>query len=291
MSKTDGIAVGIAAANAKIAARANDGSSPPETFLPASTEAGVWQPTPPAFGPGLFLQWRNVTPFGIERGDQFRPGPPPALTSERYRRAYDEVRRLGDVSSTARPQDRVDVVLFYAALPPSQVWNATAQQVSAERAMSISDKARAFALLNMAISDALVAVFDMKYVYVFWRPVTAIRAGDVDGNPNTDGDAAWTPFITTPSFPSYASAHGAGSGAAARVLTQLFGAAGHSITLSAPAVPGVVLHYTAFRDMTDDVSDARVYGGIHFRFDQDEGDTLGRKVGRYVVAHRLRRRP
>jgi hypothetical protein len=121
--------------------------------------------------------------------------------------------------------------------------------------------------------------------------VTAIRAGDVDGNPNTDGDPAWTPFITTPSFPSYASAHGAGSGAAARVLTQLFGAAGHSITLSAPAVPGVVLHYTAFRDMTDDVSDARVYGGIHFRFDQDEGDTLGRKVGRYVVAHRLRRRP
>lgn len=164
----------------------------------------------------------------------------------------------------------------------------TAQQVGAEHQMSISDKARAFALMNMATSDALVAVFDTKYFYVFWRPVTAIHAGDADGNPKTEGDSAWMPFITTPSFPSYASAHGAGSGAAARVLTQLFGAAGHAITLSTPAVPGVILQYTAFQEMTDDVSDARVYGGIHFRFDQDEGERLGREVGQYVIAHNLR---
>lgn len=116
-SKADGITVGLAAANAMIAARANDGSSPPQTFLPSSSDPGVWQRTPPAFGPGLFLQWQNVTPFGIERSDQFRLDPPPELTSERYRRAYDEVRTVGEINSAARPQDRTDVALFYAALP------------------------------------------------------------------------------------------------------------------------------------------------------------------------------
>ena len=288
VAKTDGMNAGEAAGNAMIAARANDGSSPLETFLPASTDPGVWQPTPPAFGPGLFLNWGTVTPFGIQRGDQFRLGPPPALTSEQYRKAYDEVKMVGEVNSAARPQDRTDVAHFYAAATPVQVWNATAQQVIAERAISISAEARAYALLNMAMSDALVAVFDTKYFYVFWRPVTAIRAGDADGNPNTDGDTAWTPLINTPSFPSYASAHGSASGAAAKVLSRLFSAAGHTITLSNPALPGLALHYTTFRQITDDVSDARVYGGIHFRFDQDEGNTLGREVGRYVLNHNLR---
>jgi hypothetical protein len=288
-SKTAGVTAGVAAAQAMIAARANDGSSPPQTFLPSSSDPGVWQPTPPAFGPGLFLHWRDVTPFGIDRSDQFRLDPPPALDSQRYRKAYDEVKTVGEIGSTMRPQDRTDVALFYAALSPAQVWNITAQQVIDERETSISRKARAFALMNMAISDALVSVFDTKYFYVFWRPVTAIRAGDADGNPKTEGDAAWTPLIATPSFPSYASAHGAGSGAAAKVLTFLFGAGGHRIALSTPAVQGVTLHYTTFQEMTDDVSDARVYGGIHFRFDQDGGDKLGRQVGRYIVDHKLRR--
>src|SRR5262249_18383124 len=245
---------------------------------------------PPAFGPGILLNWRNVTPFGIKRSDQFRLDPPPALTSQRYRKDYEEVKAIGELNSTERPQDRIDVTRYYASTPPPQVFNAVLQQVSAEHPMSLTRKARAFALLNMAISDALVSVFDTKYFYVFWRPVTAIRAGDADGNPKTQGDAAWTPFITTPSFPSYASAHGSGSGAAAKVLSLLFGPAGHTITLSNPAVPGVTLHYTAFRQMTNDVSDARVYGGIHFRFDQDAGNRLGRDVRRYVVHHNLRPR-
>jgi hypothetical protein len=288
-SKADGIAVGIAVANAMIALRANDGSAPLQTFLPSSTDPGVWQPTPPANGPGLFLNWRNVTPFGIESSDQFRLGPPPALTSERYTKDYDEVKRVGEQNSAARPQDRADVAIFYAAAAPTQVWNAAAQQVSIERPLSLSAKARAFALLNMAISDALVSIFDTKYFYVFWRPVTAIRAGDSDGNPKTEGDTGWTPFITTPSFPSYASAHASGSGAAAKVLELLFGEGGHAITLSYPTVPGVILRYTTFRQITGDIDDARVYGGIHFRFDQEEGGKLGRRVGRYVVKHYLGR--
>ena len=287
-SKTDGLAVGAAAAAAMIALRANDGSAPPQTFLPASSDPGVWQPTPPAFGPGILLNWRNVTPFALERADQFRLGPPPALTSERYRRDYDEVKTLGDVNSTTRPPDRAAVVHFYAAVPPSQVFNQAVQQLSAAQGLSLVEEARAFALINMAISDALVAIFDTKYFYVFWRPVTAIRAGDTDGNPNTLGDPLWTPFITTPSFPSYASAHASGCGAAAKVAEMIFGPAGHDITLSNSAISGIVLHYTAFRDILSDVDDARIYGGIHYRFDQEEGGKLGRRVGRYVYKHELR---
>jgi hypothetical protein len=289
-AKSDGIAVGEAAADAIIRLRANDGSTPAQTFLPATTDPGVWQPTPPAFGPGILLHWRNVAPFGIKSSDQFRLRPPPLLTSQKYRKAYDEVKSVGEINSTARPKDRADVVQFYAITPPTQVFDRVAQQVSATQNRSLSENARALALINMAIADGLVAVFDTKYFYVFWRPVTAIRAGETDGNPNTEGDVNWTPFITTPSFPGYASAHAAGCGAARKVSELLFGAAGHTITLSNPALPGVVLTYTTFHDITEDVDDARVYGGIHFRFDQREGNRLGREVGEYVFEHNLRRR-
>jgi hypothetical protein len=152
----------------------------------------------------------------------------------------------------------------------------------------LAENARTFALINMAISDALVSVFETKYVYTFWRPVTAIRAGNPDGNPGTEPDTGWTPFITTPSFPGYPSAHASGSGAGRKVAELLFGPANHTITLSHPLVPDVTLHYTSFRDVSDDVDDARVYGGIHFRFDQEAGGLQGRRVGRYVVKHKLR---
>jgi hypothetical protein len=289
-AKSDGIAVGEAAADAIVKLRANDGSTPAQTFLPATTDPGVWQPTPPAFGPGILLHWRNVTPFGIKSSDQFRLRPPPALTSQKYRKAYDEVKSVGEINSTARPKDRADVAQFYALVPPTQVFDRVAQQVSAAQKRSLSENARAFALINMAIADGLVAVFDTKYFYVFWRPVTAIRAGATDGNPNTDGDVNWTPFVTTPSFPGYASAHAAGCGAARKIAELLFGAAGHTMTLSTPALPGVVLNYTTFHDLTEDVDDARVYGGIHFRFDQREGNRLGRQVGEYIYEHNLGRR-
>jgi len=287
-AKSNGIAVGEAAAAAMIALRANDGSAPAEFFDPASDEPGVWQRTPPAFGPGILLHWRNVTPFGIESSAQFRSGPPPALTSQRYRRDYDEVMRVGEVNSTARPQDRTDVARFFAVVPPTQVWNLAARQVSASQGRSLSENARAFALINMAISDALVSMFETKYHYVFWRPVTAIQRGDEDGNPRTEPDFNWTPFIATPSFPGYGSAHASGSGAARKVAELIFGAGPHSITLSHPGIPEVTLTYTSFRDITDDIDDARVYGGIHFRFDQEAGGKQGRRVGRYVYKNNLR---
>jgi hypothetical protein len=288
-SKFNGISVGEAAAAAMIALRSADGALPPEVFLPATTEAGTWQPTPPAFGPGVLLHWRNLTPFGIESSHQFRSAAPPSLRSKRYTRDYDEVYRVGSASSQERPQGRADVAVFYNAAAAVHVWNLALAQVSAVRGWSVSQNARAFALLNMAISDGLVSSMETKYHYIFWRPVTAIRAGDADGNPHTDGDPAWTPFIPTPAFPSYPSAHAAASYAARDVAERLAGSDGFVVTLSHPAVAGLQLTYLSFRDITSDIDDARVFGGIHFRFDQEAGAEQGRAVGAYIVRHWLRR--
>ena len=280
-AKQDGIAVGEAAAAALVALRTGDGSAPPEFYSPTSSAPGEWQPTPscPPAG-GTLLQWRNVRPFAIERADQFRSAPPPALTSERYARGYNEVMRVGSIDSAFRPQDRADVARFYAKTAPVPVWNSAAAQVAVEQGRSLSENARALALMSVAIVDASVSVFDTKYFYDFWRPETAIHAS---------GDTTWTPYIVTPCFPSYGSAHGTLSNAARKVLERLYGPGHHFITLSNPAVAGVVLQYESFEQITDDISDARVYGGIHFRFDQEAGSDQGRKVGAYVHHHVLQR--
>jgi hypothetical protein len=180
-------------------------------------------------------------------------------------------------------------VLFYGSSSPTLIFNLAARQVVAQEGWpSLSENARAFALINMAIGDGSFVSFFNKYHYNFWRPETAIRAGDTDGNRKTDPDPSFLPFILTPCFPSYPSNHGTLSNAGAEVLRRLYGEAGHAITLSNPAVPGIVLHYGSFRQITDDVSDARVYGGIHFRFDQTAGARLGRDVGSAVYKNNLR---
>jgi hypothetical protein len=289
-AKDAGIAVGEAAANAMIALRADDGSAPPEFFAPPSSNPGDWQVTPscPAAG-GAFLQWRNVTPFGIERADQFRSDPPPALTSSRYARSFNEVKSVGAVNSTERPQDRSDVALLYAAVTATVVWNIVTSQVVAAESASLSEEAHVFALVDMAVSDAAVAVFDTKYHYNFWRPETAIHFADTDDNPRTDVDTSFMPFITTPCFPSYPSAHGTLSTAAREVLDRLYGDSHWSITVSSQAL-GITLSYRTLRQITDDIADARVYGGIHFRFDQEEGAEQGRRIGEYIYRHHLKPR-
>jgi len=288
-SKTAGIAVGEAAAAAMIALRAADGSGTAAFYVPISSDPGQWQLTPscPPAG-GILLHWGNVTPFAIQSSDQFRSDPPPALFSNKYRFDYNEVKAVGDVNSIERPADRTDVARFYAAVPPVAVWNPAARQVIAAHEASVSENARTLALLNMAISDALVSTFDTKYHYTFWRPETAIRAGDLDGNPKTDPAAGFVPLIITPCFPSYPSAHASGSNAARKVLESLFGSGRHSITLSNATLPGIILNYTRFKEITDDIDDARVYGGIHFRFDQEAGARQGRRVAKYVYRHKLR---
>jgi hypothetical protein len=294
--KSDGVAVGDAAANAMIALRANDGSSPAQFKIPGPVVPGEWQATPSCpkmngIGVGVFFQWGNVTPFGIPSVSEFLLDPPPALDSNQYAKAYNEVKTVGSASanSTERPQDRANVVLFYAASSPTFVFNQAARQVVAqEGGHSLSENARAFALINMAIGDGSFASFFNKYHYNFWRPETAIHAGNTDGNRKTDADPNWVPFIPAPCFPGYPSNHGSLSNAGAEVLRRLYGEAGHAITLSNPAVPTIVLHYGSFRQITEDISDARVYGGIHFRTDQDAGARLGRAVGTAVYKINLR---
>ena len=287
---------GIAAANAMIAQRDGDGSFPLTNQLPGAVAPGVWQTTtaPPCTAAGgQFFNWKDVKPFGIPSAADFILGPPPSLTSNEYAKDYNEVKTVGIAGSTAaRPQDRSDVARFYASSSPTFVMNSAARQVAAAQGRSLSENAHDLALLNMAISDSLVASFATKYTYNFWRPETAIRAGDTDGNAKTAPDTTYATFIATPCFPSYPSNHASGTNGGAEVLRRLYGAGGHAITISNPNVPaisGIVLHYTTFKQITNDVDDARVYGGIHFRFDQEAGGRLGRDVATYVTKHNLRK--
>ena len=187
-----------------IAARANDGSSPLEFFLPTSSDPGIWQLTPSCLAAGgVFFNWQNVTPFGIRSASQFSLGPPPALTNGRYTRAYDEVKEFGDVNSTERTQDQTNVALFYNNATPVSIFNDAARQIATMKVRSLSENARDFALINMAISDAAVATFYNKYLYQSWRPETAIHDAGDDGNDRTTPDPNFKPLITTPCFPSY----------------------------------------------------------------------------------------
>jgi len=286
-AKTDGIAVGEAAAAAMVAERTGDGSTPAQFYLPTNSDPYEWQPTPscPPAG-GAFFHWANVRPFGVLNSSQFRVDPPPALTSEEYARDFNEVLALGDINSPNRSQHNANVARIYAAQPPHQGWNSVARQIINTRDDDITDTARTLALMNMSLADAHFTVFESKYFYRTWRPETAIPRAAEDGNPNT-APSAFTPFIVTPCFPGYSSAHGAGAGAASRVLWKAYGRH-HTVTNSHPSVPGVVLTYYDLLDIVKAVSDARVYGGIHFRTDQDAAEHQGKSVAQWNLDNHLR---
>ncbi|HEY0255756.1 MAG TPA: vanadium-dependent haloperoxidase, partial [Kofleriaceae bacterium] len=181
-----------------------------------------------------------------------------------------------------------DVAKVYGAQPPHVGWNSMAQQLAHERNDSIERTARILALMNMSLSDGHVTVFESKYHYNLWRPETAIPRGAEDNNPRTTA-SAYTPLIVTPCFPAYPSAHGIGAGTASKVLRHFYGNGGHNLTNSTPSVAGVTLTYTNIEDIVQDVSDARVYGGIHFRYDQDAAEASGRQISRYNIQHWLGR--
>jgi hypothetical protein len=308
-AKTNGIATGLAAAAAMIALRVGDGAAPATFYLPPSpASAGEWITTPgcPADAAGnplggVFFNWQNVKPFGFavpstgQWSDDYLPAPPPTLTSNRYAKDYDELKRVGGVVSTERPEDRSAVARFYAALSPTYVFHSVARQLAEgrmrARKQSLTTNARILALLSIATSDSLVASFAAKYHYLYWRPVTAIRGGDTDHNSKTDADPSYAPFITTPCFPSYPSNHASGSNGAIETLRRFYGAAGHDLTVSGtiPVLGVVTLNYTSLKQISQDIDDARIYGGIHFRFDQEAGVRLGRQVAADVVKTNLER--
>ena len=250
-AKDAGVSVGEAAAAAIIAARTNDVSLVPEFYAPASTDAGQWQLTPgcPAAG-GVSLHWRNLRPFGIADAADFVAGPPPALTSIEYAKNLNEVKRVGSKNSTERSQDGTDVARFYAGSSPAYVMNLAARQVAAAQGRSMLHSARALALINMAINDGAVASFTTKYQYTLWRPETAIHGADLDGNPQTESDATWEPYILAPCFPGYTSNHGSLSASGAEVLRRIYGAGDHSIAMTNPNFPTMVFRYSEFHQIT-----------------------------------------
>lgn len=302
-AKTDGIAVGEAAAAALLALRANDGSSPAAFYLPTSSANGEWQTTPscpaadlPNAG-GQLYQWQHVTPFGISDPADFLLPAPPSLTSNQYTKAYNEVKTVGhaDADSTARSTDRAEVARLYGATSPAFALSMVARQILATRDGSLAEHARALALIMMGSNDSLIASFYNKYHYNFWRPETAIQRGATDGNAKSEGDMGYVTFINTPCFPSYPSNHASGTNAGLEMMRRLFGAAGHDITVTntVPALRSLPMatiarHYTELKQIADDVDDARVYGGIHYRFDQDGGNALGRAVATEIHQNYLR---
>jgi membrane-associated phospholipid phosphatase len=292
-AKTDGIALGMAAASAMIALRTGDGAAPPATFTPISTAAGDYQLTTNCVA-ALNYQWQNVTPFGVASAWDFLLDPPPPLGSNRYRKDYQEVQAVGSLASTSRPPDRAEVVRFYNSSSSSLLLTSALRQMAVARGTSLAQNARALALLQMAISDAFVASFLNKYHYNRWRPETGIRKGADDGDDRTEDEDGFTTFIGTPCFPSYPSNHASGTSSGLEVLRRLFGAAGHDLTLTSnvPALgslPAAVItkHYTQLGAIADDVDDARVYGGIHWRYDQVAGRALGRAIAATVVKNNL----
>jgi hypothetical protein len=290
-AKDAGIAVGQEAVIAMLLLRANDGAAGAGSLpYTPGTNPGDWQPAPPTFSPASQPGWGLVIPFGLETGSQFRLPPPPALDSGKYARDYNEVKLVGksDAGLDIRPQDRTDVARFFAVSSPVQAWNQAARQVSAVQGKTLSENARIFALLGMAICDASIAAYDSKYHYNFWRPLTAIWGGELDANHKTESDGAWFPLITTPAFPGYPSAHATLSGAARAVVERTLGKHDLAITLTSPRLPAVVLNYTDWKQICDDIDDARVYGGIHFRFEQEAGSHQGRDVANYLLEGYLR---
>lgn len=279
-AKDAGVALGEQVADRVLARRAQDGSANAVAHV-AVAAPGHWQPTPPGFLPPLAPHWGSVTPFVLDRGDQFRPPPPPALDDAIFARDIAETKRVGAADSTVRAPDRSDVARFFAA-PGPVFYNPAARQLAEARGLSLEENAGLFARLNSAMADALIACWEAKYHYDFWRPVTAIAAAAPDAIAPA---ASWTSFVLTPPFPSYPSGHACAGAAARVVLEHEFGPDGFEVTLTSPAAPELRRSYHAWEEILDDVNDARVFGGVHYRFDQEQGGELGRAVGEYDEAH------
>jgi hypothetical protein len=279
--KAAGVRVGRRVAAQLLARRANDGASAtPDPFQPG-TRAGDYQLTPPALAPTVFTHWPKVKPFVMRRANQFRPPPPPALTGPEYAAAINEVKALGAAQGSTRTPDQTQIGQFWNS-PIWATWNQIAQTAALARHSTLSQNARTFATLDLTIADSVIAFYDAKYAYHLWRPVTAIRNADADGNPDTAGDPNWTPLSTTAPDPSYPGAHGTISAAAADVLSSIFGNDG-AFSITSPALPGVARSFVSFTAAAEEAGASRIYNGNHTRLDQVAGENLGHDVAGFVL--------
>jgi hypothetical protein len=288
-AKTRGVAIGQSAAAAIIALRSDDGSAAQVAYTPG-TELGHWRPTPPPFLPALAPGWGFVTPFALRSGSRFRPDYSDYfdLAGEAYARDYDEVKSIGQLGSTTRTADQSEIARFwYESSPPG--WNRIARNVAAEQGLDLWSKARLFGLVNLALADGYISSFEAKYFYNFWRPVTAIRAGDLDGNPHTIADPEWTSFLVTPPIPDNSSGHSVAGAAVAEVLARFFDNDNiHFTTTSGAPFPGITRSFSSFSQAAQENANSRVYAGIHFRSATRDGLRQGKKIGRDVRKHFLK---
>ncbi len=292
----EGMSWGQTVADAVWAYRLNDGSAPPPPpfegvlgIVGSPAAVGGWRPTPTANAPGAGPQYASMTPWVLKRPSQFRPAPPNALTSAEYAADYNEIKVMGVYDGSGRTDDQSELVRFWAG-NAFVVWDRIAAQVSAERRLSLGENAHLFGLLHVTMADAAIACWDGKYRFVFWRPVNAIREGDADGNAATDPDPAWIPWLDvqggTPPHPEYPSGHSTASGSAAAILASMFGD-DTPVTATSDVRPGT-RSFPSFSAVTDEIADARVFGGIHFRISCIRGNALGRTVAAYVLTHAMR---
>jgi hypothetical protein len=281
-AKSNGLAVGHQVAAAVIAWRANDGRDKNPTVNdldPPAPGAGVWQPDPTR--PALGLRLPGISPLALTSASQFRPGAPYALTSQQYADDLNQVEQLGAINSTTRTPAQTEQALFWTD-HDLRVWNDGLLRLAADRGLDLVQTARMLAMAHVAGGDAMIACFDAKYHYWFWRPYQAIAAADTDGNPDTTADPSWRPLATTPNFPEYPSAHACHSTAVVTALDAFFGTDEVSMTLDSH-VTHTIRRYDRLHDIVKDVDWARVLVGFHFRTSDLVGTALGRKVGRYVA--------
>ena len=282
--KADGISIGNTVADRILALRSNDGSNAQPIPYVFGNAPGDYQSTPPNLPQQpQFTHWSRVTPFALESASQFRPGGPPRLTGDRYSDAFDQVKLLGIAGSTTATPDQALTGQFWNGAIQNY-WNEIAQTASLARGLTTAQNARLFALLNLSFADGVIAFYDAKYTYNFWRPVTAIRAAAADGNPDTEADPNWLPEVdnTTPD-PSYPGAHAVISAAGAKVLMSFFHTDHFEFSVTSEVMPGVERSFTSFPAAAEEATLSRIFAGVHFLFDLTTGQRLGSDIADFIV--------
>lgn len=283
---TAGREFGQRVANSILAARANDGSKAVVNYVP-SNQPGEWRPTPPAFAPALLPQWPVVKPIAVSNITTFRPLGPPELDSSTYADDLEQVRLLGSANNSTRTADQTSIALFWAdgagTITPPGHWNQIAADVALQERDNAFQNIRVFAALNMALCDAAIAAWDAKYTYNLWRPITAVREADKDGNSATTADPTWTPLLVTPPFSAYVSGHSSFSGAAESVLGAFFGSNTAFVVRPDPSVKLGSRSFDSFHQAAEEAGISRIYGGIHYAHDNTDGLALGRSLGQTII--------
>jgi PAP2 superfamily len=281
-AKSNGVQIGEAVAAKLLEARANDGSGAPDAYRPR-TAPGVYVPTTIT----ISSMWPNMKLFVLDNPSLFRPGPPVSLDSKEWATDYNELKDFGGQVSAKRTAQQTEIARFWLVGPPV-AYHPFVRKLAAVKQMDVVDSARLMALVSTGLTDAIIAVLDAKYHYNFWRPITAIRNGDNDGNPATDREATWQPIATTPMHPEYPCAHCIQSGSVAGVVKAVLGTMDiPEIAMTSPTAPGVTRRWTNMMALTEEIANARIWAGFHYRFSTRVGTAMGYQIGDYVVKNAM----